>query len=476
MFSLLPHVMASLLLLLATQANAQTALPGFQKISACNLTPVEIDAFVLGASDTGQLGSRAQLRLSPGRCDEYQTPASSNSRYYLFSRARSDIRLDRLQSYTEYNAFWQGTPFWSGIQGDPVVCYNPQNATIISVESSSRCPSRHEAYFAAPVTGHIDGVYSYDVLDFGVCENATVLSCQTASREGLAKYFAALSSSLESAHRGAGYEANHYLGVIPFGAGFNTIDKNGPFDLGVQVNEAMQITPLNTAVYVTRGDEILFFNERAIFSRDELSYHLLQHAKEKGYNKPYRIMFRRNGADYEADGYTFFHRGVYSQNFVNSDGSCRLSGLAFVVSALEEASFYTQSTLTCIEESLSGDYRINRQCKFERDQVIAALQQFCGAEANWGIILGGFYLPIRGPVDEALRGLPLLRGNRLFAQLGRAAALEGLEESSRTAITLPPGFSAADSIDQIQKNAAFASTMGVGFQLAFPRGLTGWAR
>lgn len=471
----LPNFFAALALLFVAAAPA-LALPGLQRISACNLTPVDIDTFIFSGSEPTQIDLKARLRIAPGQCEEYRADSSGNTEYYLLSRARSDVRLDRLQSYPSYNAFWQGTPYWSGVDGDPIVCYNSSTENVTVPEGLRNCPQRQEAYFVSPLTGHIDGVFSYDVLDFGVCENATELSCQTASREGLANYFAALSGSLESAYKGAGNQQNHTIGVVPFGAGFNTIDSNGPFDLGVQVDEALSVTPLQSTVFVRQGDEILFFNGRAIFSRDELSHHLLQHGKTNGYNKPYNIVFRRNGSDYEADGYTFFHRGMYSQNFLNSDGSCRLPGLAFVVTALEEASFYTQSTLTCIEEGLSGDYRVNSQCKLERDQVIAALQQFCGGEATWGIILGGFYLPIRGPVDEFLRGVPLLKGNRLFAQLGRAAVLEGLEEASRTAITLPPGFAAADSIDQIKKNAAFASTMGVGFQLAFPRGLTLWAR
>ncbi|MEP1612416.1 MAG: hypothetical protein ABJL72_10880 [Roseobacter sp.] len=471
----LPQLLSALALLFVAAAPA-LALPGLHRISACNLTPVYIDTFIFSGSKSTRIDVKAQLRIPPGQCENYRTASSGNTSFYILSRARSDVRLDRLQSYPNYNAFWQGTPYWSGVDGDPIVCYNPVVEGITVAAGAKNCLPQQEAYFVSPVTGHIDGVFSYDVLDFGVCENATELSCQTASREGLANYFAALSGSLESAYKGAGNQRNHNIGVVPFGAGFNAADRNGPFDLGVQVNEALSVTPLQSTVFVRQGDEILFFNGRAIFSREELSYHLLQHGKTNGYNKPYNIVFRRNGLDYEADGYTFFHRGMYSQNFLNSDGTCRLSGLAFVVTALEEASFYTQSTLTCIEEGLSGDYRVNSQCKFERDQVIAALQQFCGGEATWGIILGGFYLPIRGPVDEILRGVPLLKGNRLFAQLGRAAALEGLEESSRTAITLPPGSAAADSIDQIKNNAVFASTIGVGFQLAFPRGLTRWAR
>lgn len=475
MISRLSQFLAVLAILFVLAAPV-LALPGLQRISSCNLTPVDVETFIFGSSEPARIDLKSQLRIAPGLCEYYPTVSSGSNKFYILSRARSNVRLDRLQSYTSYNSFWQGTPYWSGVDGDPIVCYEPSTEEFTFAGGSQDCLPQQEAYFVSPVTGHINGVFSYDILDFGVCENATEISCQTASREGLAKYFAALSGSLESAHKGAGNQRDHDIGVVPFGAGFDTIDRNGPFDLGVQVNEALSVTPLQSPIFVRQGDEILFFNGRAIFSRDELSYHLLEHGKRSGYNKPYNIVFRRNGSDYEADGYTFFHRGMYSNNFLNSDGTCRLSGLAFVVTALEEASFYTQSTLTCIEEDLNGDYRVNSHCKFERDQVIAALQQFCGGEANWGIILGGFYLPIRGPVDEILRGIPLLRGSRLFAKLGRAAALEGLEESSRTVITLPPGFTATDSIDQIRNNAAIASTMGVGFQLAFPRGLARWSK
>lgn len=321
--------------------------------------------------------------------------------------------------------------------------------------------------YGIPLSGYFDDGHSYiDFLDFGVCGSDIGFSCHEAPKEGLQKYFLSLSATLRAAWDATKIGVDYNIGVVPMGAGFNTYDHNGIYRIGVRVNETLHVTPLGSTVPLKVGDEVLLFNNNPVFNRDDLSIYLLNHARKNGYNVKYRVIFRRNGEVFEGFGHTFFDRNVYTRNFLNPDGSCKFKELAFLVSALEEACFYTQSTLTCIKRNLLGEIGLDAECKFERDQIIAALQQFCGGESLAGTILGGIYMPLRAPAESILRRIPGLSGADLFKSLGRTGILEGIEEASRTALTLPPGFDINDSLSQIQRNASIGSAIGIGFQIA----------
>ena len=434
----------------------------FESVTFCNFTPYSNSGLV--ALDTEIIS----VEVAPGACSEIG-PFEAEKVRGLAGVAQDSSQLRYIE--TEYNTLqeWGGLPYWGGYS-DEFLCLDGSGGVTKNLPEKGECRKDAIKLDLSDTNPNQYGHSIFHFIDPYICTDLS-FDCNEQSISVLSRWSQSLSVSMEKASE---FEAmsNGVDGIIPFATGFAIRDVNGPFEQGVIVTQALERTPLGSLIAVREGDIILEYNNVPIFDKKSFATQVWQHARQKGFSNPYSLLFARDADYFEAEGFQFFHKNPYGRIFQSNSGHCKAPHKAALIAALEEASFYTQSTLSCI--LYLGDRRnlLEDRCVFYMTQLIAAYRQFCPDETMYATVVGGMFFPGRDAADAALKGFAL-RGMSSPARMLRAAVIEGAEEAVRTAVTLPPGFDISDNIDTIQSNSGLAAVIGSGFSLVAPGGVKG---
>jgi hypothetical protein len=223
-----------------------------------------------------------------------------------------------------------------------------------------------------------------------------------------------------------------------------------------------KFTPLGSPVPGQQGDLIRSLNGEPIYDRDDYIMLAIEHGQTKGYEQPYTIELERDGTRYLYEGHMVFHRGIYGDYFLNSDGSCKTTTAATLSSALEEASFYTKSVLACVDYDLhKWTVQRRRSCEFAVKQLSAAYRQYCPQLTQLSAIVGSIFMPGREAGESIIRKLAFKKASRLAPAL----IVETAEELTRTIKTLPPGIKVDDNWNSIGQQVGFGMAVGTGVRL-----------
>lgn len=451
------------------EISASTAAHGADvRVGYCNFAPYDTEAIFIEQNGT-EAKLLASKVLPAGSCDAFSVAGGSentNLAYYI--RALDSRAFRRLRQDAWFEAEWDGWPIWSAP--------NIQNAACVSINGEFISPAIQGDCGDSLMIGNVpvivdaSGQFFLESSDPYMCAEEIGVDCDEELNPTLYWAFF-LSRSLEASYMLSESErGNLHYGVIPTALGWEAIDHNGPYQMGVLVNFAYDKTPFGSGIHIRPGDIILEFNGNPVFDRNDLVYYTLEHGLNGGYEAPHRIFVQRGNEQILFEGYQVFNRGAYEEIFLNYDGTCRNTGGASLTGALRESSFYTSDILGCLNFDRNNNVTRNRRCEFIVKQVVAAYRQFCPNETFYATIVGSVFMPGREIPENLLRRFAF-RGVSVAPRMMRAMVLEGMEEAARAVQTLPPGIEAMNSLKDIRDAAAFSAGVGIGFTVAFPRGL-----
>jgi hypothetical protein len=161
--------------------------------------------------------------------------------------------------------------------------------------------------------------------------------------------------------------------------------------------------------------------------------------------------------------------------FVFNNGSCRNTTSAALKASLQEASFYTQPVIACIRyDRLDENIQRNKRCEFQVRQLVAAYRQFCPKVTMWSSIIGTIFMPGRDLAEKSAARY-LLGSKKLTSRIASSVFIEGIEETSRAIITLPPGISLGDNVNSIAQQVSFGASVGLTVNLVTRAGMRGGA-
>lgn len=403
------------------------------KVSACNYAPYPIQVELAHIPSSG-LSQRIMTRqLESGLCDHLGVHfVGQERRISIRGFATDSPQLRVLQRDGSFQEFWSfEAPEWRG-------------------------PGpRGEVQHASD--------YTLVILDPHICGQLRRMDCFSTDLGSVSRWAYTLSTALKQRAWFYSY-ADDVEGLIPTMTGFTIWDDDEPYDLGVRVSGRMRRTPLGTPIAAREGDRLRFFNGQPIFSHEDIVRPIMEHAREQGYAKPYAALVEREEHQHlEITGALYFDATVYGPVFQTRTGDCRFKGEASVIAALQEASFSTASFFSCLGPGLPNGVSA-RRCRFTRQQLVAAFQQFCPHQTESAAFAGAWFVPVRGAVERTIAGL--VAGTGIKRHLLRVAISEGLEEGIRAAINLPPGVEVASNIDAIRDGAVFGAGMGVAMDVA----------
>lgn len=436
-------------------------------INFCNFSPYDTEAVVLRYAGEGVDSPRA-YGLAAGTCDSFILNTSSTDRLFYYIRAVDTPSLRHLLSEPGLANDWGGWPVW----------FNPNSTAFACVDESGNFERLQEnaACQTSPPLGLESIIFDknseffLESFDPYICNMKLNIDCQGQPRPVLEWAFL-LNKSLAASHRSFEIEqdqtSNH---IIPTAVGWEAIDRNGPYNLGIEVIFSYDETPLGSPIQVEIGDVIEEFNGHPVFDRNDLVYYIVRHGVESGYSVPHKMTIKRSGERYTVEGFQLFSKIAYADIFLDESGSCSRLESSALTGALREASFYTNDILGCLEFGRETFITRNRKCEFIVNQVVAAYRQFCPDVTFYATVVGGVFMPGR-QIPESMLTHFAFKGMRLPARAMRAITLEGAEEAARAVLTLPPGVLASDNLKFVRDQAALGSAMGVGFTVAFPRGL-----
>ncbi len=434
-------------------------------LSNCNFSAFDTEAVVVAQEESG-FKMLAGIRMPAGTCNKVSLSQYGQDHLYYYIRALETPALRHLQRESWFREDWNGWPVWTSPEFEYVICISERDGSFEEGTFGALCNGR--LIGLDRVTYDQNGDFFIDSTDPFLCARRTGVDCWS-ELEPVLTWAYLLNRSLISSKRSFEMEdSNRYYGVIPTAVGWEAVDFNGPYQIGVEVTFAHSRTPFGSDIYVRKGDQIIEFNGEPVFDRNDLVYYIVEHGLRHGFENPHQVVVRRGSELLSLVGYQVFHRDVYGSIFQNSDGSCRNSGAASLTGALREGSFYTSDILGCIHFDREHGVVRNRSCEFIVRQVVAAYRQYCPDETYYSTIIGGVFLPGR-QIPESVMKRFIFKGTGAAPRILRAIALEGAEEAARTVLTLPPGIKAADNLDLVRKQAALAASIGVGFTVAFPR-------
>lgn len=434
-------------------------------INGCNFAPYPINLRWI-VPETGQSG---RMPLAAGECNTIRQSssgsASLNTR--LFAEPISSRSYNYIRYKSWYAKFWDDlgikNPQWPSAQsGGLIYCASTTHNTVSRANRSNTCPAGTETQFYSAPLNFENGRADWVVLDFALCDRLTDLDCYgSPTLDELALWATEMSNALERLYAFHNPSPG-YAGLIPTMPGVVLKDTNRMFNQGVEVISAADATPFGTPIQLQPGDEILFFNGHKIFGQD-INILLYEAGKKYGYDHANEVIFRRNGQTYATKLALYFDHHTYGSIFQTAGGRCREPLIAGALGALDEFQFYQQSKLSCMLDDIKKPGTINQtQCRFERDQFIAAIKQFC-PQANFvGRLFGGLTFPARSVVERLIP----IKGKSLYSRATRALIMEVAEESARALLTQPPGVNTKAVIDDIIARGKLQGAIGVGFQVA----------
>lgn len=460
-----------------TQLQSEAATAENFTYEECNATPYPVQTYIFEAVGRAEFQQSTSFELDAGKCQSFAIMASPNARAFSISVASNSIQFSKLSSDPEILEGWQGRPSWGRVlQGQSNFCewlfeqtddYSNLYEACAQEPFLHPVPIRSDDGTARPIESVVQHIQ-----DPILCSRSKGIDCLNSSPVEVLAWAKGLSGSIVAAYRTRFPNVEYGNVVRPYGAGFDTRDSNGFARVGVEVTTAITTTPLGSPVGVQRGDVIVSFNGQPVYERDALSWYILRHGFDYGFETPFVVRVLRAGEYYDIDGYLFFHAYTFKPIFLNHDGACRYRIAATLLAAMQEASFYTQNDILCLTKD-SQRYSSHKECVFERKQFGAALQQYCGGERIVGTFLGGFYVPGRGVIELGLARVTGLTGRSIASRAVRAALFEGAEEAIRTGLTVPPGYGPDDTYEEILSGFKRGAVLGTIFQLALPANLTG---
>ena len=456
------------LLFVCIQVNA-SSVPNYH-VKSCNLAPYPIDLhWVLPG--TNRFGS---VPLSAGECSTIKPSIEhkkNNSNIRLYAEPQVSTSFNYLENESWYVNMWRSDTESASSQPidphqDRLYCSHSKNTLPRRVSSYSQCDESSKLHlYSGQLHFNDTGRADWLIVDTQICKKLDDIDCFNITSLEEAMTWA---NEMNLALQRLSFLDNSYgrAGLIPTHMGIEVRDTNRMFNEGVAITSALKQTPFGTPIQLQTGDEILLFNGNKVFGRD-LQVLVYEAGKEFGYNHAHNVVFRRNGEVFSVKAALFFDPGIYGTAFQNDNGTCRAPLLTAALSALNEFMFYKQTTATCLYDGLrENQYSSFDECKFERDQFLAAGKQFCPKVEYTGALVGGLSFAGRSFVESAAtRMFPSIGKKNLYSRVTRAALLEVSEESVRAVLTQPPGLNTEAVMNDIVERGKLQGAIGVGFQV-----------
>jgi hypothetical protein len=440
-----------------------------KELKYCNFVPYENIVVVISGS-----GRHVQdINMSEGECKKVNVSSTTQEPLFFYVRARNSLQLSSLRTNDFFRSDWAGYPIWMSSQNGSIkACVKQITAKFISAGDVQTCSKGQELVTLRSLNFNSNGFFFLNIIDPYLCEHVN-FNCENASIAQLSLWANKLSQSLAYSLNAKRPPKNVTYGIIPTAIGFNTKDHNGRFVSGIEVTEYMETTLLGSSVPMKTGDIIYEFNNKPIFDRYDFSTYILEHGNSGGYETPYKILFIRKGKTYEAEGYQFFHKIPFRPMFVKKNGTCKNETSAALKASLEEMSFYTQPVLACTKYNSNDEvfYR-DKRCEFSVRQLVAAYRQFCPNVSTWASIIGSIFMPGRELAEKSISRYAL-KSRKLTSKLISSTIVEGMEETTRAIITLPPGIKTSDNLASIREQIMFGASIGLGINLFTRKGLKG---
>jgi hypothetical protein len=425
---------------------------------ACNYTSYPVDLH-LAVGGRGSEFERTDAVVEAGTCYDFSGLANdARDRVFVSAEARNSPAYRMMQRYTEFTNSWDGRPSWRGGGSVRNACLSNSSASELNV-----CADEKETITLGEIVGEPGAALTWNILDPAVCELFPDWNCYSADMPALAVRMKVLGQSLANRYAAEFEDGLTQPGIVPTLGGFRIRDDNGPFGLGVVVQDSQSATPLGTPISLLPGDVILSINGEPVFAREDIIMPLIRHGANNGFANPYRIEIQREGKIYEVVGNLYFDPSVYAALFLYADGTCKVPTQALLLAALREASFYTNIWSSCFVDQ-DNQYAGFEACIFARSQVVAALHQFCGDTYWAGSFAGGMIMPFKSNVEKGV--LRVIPGKGIVSEVARTIVVEGIEEAARTAITLPPGVRPSDNLETIERGGVAGAGLAVALNLA----------
>lgn len=441
-------------------------------INYCNFASYDTEAVIVEIDQQQHGKLFTTIRLAAGACDEVWLPAQPNNNYTYYIRALDTRSLRQLQNDYKFTSDWGGWPIWTPPSSENPVCISQRDGAFIKVPNRGGCQGSVSAGTDLIRFDANDDFYIESIDPF-LCERKLEINCWNRDARPVLEWAFQLNMALISAYRVFETQySERYNHVIPANVGWDVNDHNGPYNLGVKVKAAKKRTDLRSPIFVQEGDIVLEFNGNPIFSRAELVHHAVEHGLKYGFANPHKVVVQRGGEIHTFPGFQHFNRISYGPIFQDGNGMCKVRGRAALSAALREALFYQNDIVGCIHFDRNLGLRRDRSCEFIVQQVVAAYSQFCPDVTFYSTIVGGVFMPGREIPESVLRRY-FFKGAATVPRVLRAIVLESAEEAARAIQTLPPGIEALDNMAFIRDQAALGAALGVGFTVAFPKGLVG---
>lgn len=440
------------------------AADGGKVIEACNYAPYEVKVSLLSSEEQEEAVVRSK-KVATGKCGHFSVDMAGNARHFVYHQAVSGIGLARLQLQDFFREYWEGETPNSGLfAGDEFGCVDA-DGSVLKLAPDGECGKFGRlVYLREMSVFDAKGVSHFLIHDEAVCGKTRVFDCNRASVLELAEWAKALAVSLAAGYLEAHRNIPWGRVVYPISIGLSLKDVNGPYDLGVEITQALEVTPLGSPVTFKAGDVIVSMNGQPVFDGNDLVRYIVLHGMREGVEKPYKLIVSRDNGLWSLEGYLFFDNGgPASKIFLDSAGNCKFVGVATLTSALDEFVFYTAKTVIC---SLKNSDREARSCVFEKTQFMAALAQYCPDEKWIGQFVGGLYMPGRQLAERTLLKSGVFAGRQGVSAVLRTMLLEGGEEALRASVSVPIGYSADDKLSYIKQSAGLGAGIGGALQFA----------
>jgi hypothetical protein len=118
---------------------------------------------------------------------------------------------------------------------------------------------------------------------------------------------------------------------FPYELGIAVKDDNTEFAPGIVVTEALERTPFDIPIVFKPGDRIVEFNEKTVFSVDDLALLLDEFAQTKGVGEAFPVVYQRSGEWFETKGTFFFNERAFKRS---AEGELEATKLGTIVGAI----------------------------------------------------------------------------------------------------------------------------------------------
>ena len=457
-------------------AEALTFQEGSYIVNICNLAPYPVITHA-AALINGEY-SFSDKELEAGQCETIVKTSANSGKPSVHLNAYPVANNTVVQYFRNeqwFNRAWEkygSEQNYGGTDDSILFCVSNEDSSKIRRAANVNDCLANETLRAYSSSIEISdaGVGDWLIIDPVICTKVTELDFRSDSNtlDELANW----ANGLYYAINRLEFYKNPGTGdewIFPTETGIKVRDHNGMFDIGIEVISAIEQTPLGSPNIMKEGDIILYFNGSPVFGYDIVSL-VYDAGKNYGYKHANEVVFLRNGEIYKGSLNLFFDEDIWRDVFFNPNESTAFYIRATLLSAINEYLFYTQNIATCLIDSVqngSSHYSCYSECKFYRDQILAAYKQFHPKEYLTGEIFGGVTYIGRTFLENMLvKNVHVFRGEKLYSRIIRAAVLESVEEGARTIFTSPPGASTEYLIESMKQRGRLQGAIGVGFQIS----------